>query len=232
VSEGPVLKPGGFWICPHCGQRNKVWAPCASCGTAISGMTEAPAPPPFAPPLTATVGGRGRRRGWLFYTFIVVGVLAAAGVAVALARVLGGAVILGDKASPSPVARAAPTPAPATPEALPETPLRRMVEPLPPPTPPAAVYSPSVPATPPAWSIPAPVRPGPPRSDVRAGADLRAHQQALRAAQARFDRAEAAAQAEGGDPERETSAMRELEAAARELREAEAALDRARRRMR
>jgi hypothetical protein len=232
MGEREVLKPGGFWICPTCGRRNKVWAPCSQCGTALAGMPETPGPPE----VTATAASRFRpRRTWPVYVMVALGVAAAVGVGVLLARMLGGAALVSDEPSPGPSPRAAASAAPS-PEPIPTSVARppRAAE-VPPPTPPAAVYTPSLPAPRPGYSIPAPAAPGRARPvpEARAGADLRARQQAVRAAQARFDRAEAAL---GGltadDAATETQAMRELEDAARALREAEAALDRARRRRR
>lgn len=232
--ETPVLKPGGFWICPTCGQRNKAWAPCANCGTVLAGMAlpEAGLADAAPPPVPA-------RRSWLLYALVAAGLLSAVGIGVALSRLLGSAALIEVDQLPrkSPRAAATPVAPPPTPELVP-TYVPRTPAPLPdvlPATSPAAVYTPSVPAQSPGYSIPAPrTLPERPRTIVtesRAGADLRARQQAVRTAQARFRRAEAElAAAEGGDPVRETAAMEQLEQAARHLREAEAALDRARRR--
>ena len=237
MSESPVLKPGGFWVCPACGQRNKVWAPCSGCGTALAGMGSAAAPPAGGAAAASAAGAtaiRPRRR-WPAYALIALGVAAAVAVGVLLTRLLGGATLMSEEPAAAPAVRAdARTPPPA-PEPLPSTPPpTALPQDARPPTPPAAVYTPSTPVEPPGYSIPAPPsRPRPRVLEPRAGADLRARQQAVRAAQARFERAEAALAAAGGaDPEAETSAMIELEEAARALREAEAALDRARRRAR
>jgi hypothetical protein len=163
------------------------------------------------------------------------GVAAAIAVAVALTRMLGGAALVGEEPEAPAVRADGPSrPAPETPEPLPPSTVPGVVIERPPvlpsPTPPpAAVYTPSAPVERPGYSIPA--RPSRPPVDGRAGADLRARQQAVRAAQARFQRAEAALAAAGmPEDEAETPEMRELEEAARALREAEAALDRARRR--
>jgi hypothetical protein len=232
--DTPVLKPGGFWICPACGQRNKVWAPCSKCGTALAGMAHPEARLSDAAPATAAP-----RRSWLLYALVAGGIVTAIGLGVVLSRLLSGAALVGDDELPGGAARAeaTPVPLPPAPTTVPPATLSR---PMPPPDvvptlPPAAVYSPSVPAQPPGYSIPAPARPAErPRLVIiegRSGADLRARQQAVRSAQARFERAEAElAAAEGGDPDRETAAMEGLEQAARNLREAEAALDRARQR--
>jgi hypothetical protein len=230
VSESPVLKPGGFWVCPACGQRNKVWAPCSSCGTALTGMPPATA----APTVETAPPGRSRRR-WPLYALAAVGVIAAIAVAVGLTRVLGGASLVSEEQEAPPAVRADARrrPPAATPEPLPPSTAPPAVIAPPPvpssPTPPAAVYTPSTRIESPGYSIPAP--PSRPPPEPRAGADLRARQQAVRAAQARFDRAEAALAAAGlPESDAETPEMREMEEAARALREAEAALDRARRR--
>ncbi len=236
--DTPDLKPGGFWICPACGLRNKAWAPCSSCGTTLAGMAypeprlASAGPAPGAPRYSAR-----RRNRWL-YAVVAAGVVVAVVVAVALSRLLGGATLTDEDdlaaagprpvmtprapaRTPEPLPSRAPTPAPAL-EVLPATP-------------PAAVYAPSRPSEAPGYSIPAPARPAPRGAVVvderRAGAELRARQQAVRAAEARFARAEdELSAAEGGDPDREMDAMEELDRAARALREAEAALDRARQR--
>lgn len=233
--ETPVLKPGGFWICPTCGQRNKVWAPCSKCRTALAGMAHPDARlQDAAPPAAAP------RRSWLLYALVAGGIVTAIGLGVVLSRLLSGAALIGDDELPGGTPRAEATPVPPPPPAPtivpPATLSRRMPPPDVVPTPPpAAVYSPSVPAPAPGYSIPAPARPAErPRiviTEGRSGADLRARQQAVRSAQARFQRAEAElAAAEGRDPDRESAAMEGLEQAARNLREAEAALDRARQR--
>jgi hypothetical protein len=237
--DTPVLKPGGFWICPACGQRNKVWAPCSSCGTALAGMAH-PEQRLASPALAGALPVYpARRRNGLLYALVAGAVAMAVVVAVVLSRLFGGAALTGedDLSAAGPRAAATP-PAPARmPEPYPSRPpaAEAPVPDLRPATPPAAVYTPNLPADPPGYSIPAPVRPPDRRRLViderRAGAEIRARQQAVRSAQDRFARAEDdLAAAEGGDPEREMEAMEQLDRAARALREAEAALDRARRR--
>jgi hypothetical protein len=139
------------------------------------------------------------------------------------------------RAAATPLAPVA-TPVPLAVETAPLSPPVREYVPA---TPPPAVYTPSVqppmPATPPAWSVPAPARPADtlrgPIGGGRAGIELRAREQAVRAAQARYRRAEAAASSvENADGEADGAVLEELEQAARDLREAEAALDRVRRR--
>jgi hypothetical protein len=233
--ETPVLKPGGFWICPSCGQRNKVWAPCSQCGTALAGMAypevllrEASAAPAAAP-----------RSGWLLHALVGTGVVTAVVLGVVLSRLFSGAALVEDDERSGGASRAAatPVPRPPPPTTVPPATLARSLPPpdvLPAP-PPAAVYTPNAPAQPPGYSIPAPARRAErPRlviTEAPSGPEIRARQQAVRSAQARFARAEADLRAaEGGDPDRETAAMERLEQAARDLREAEASLDRARRR--
>jgi hypothetical protein len=197
--------------------------------------------PDLAAPATAV-----RRPSRLLYLLTAGGLVAAVAIALTLTRVLGGAAVVPpDDAAAGPARRAAATQAPR------EVPLLEPAAPaatpvvVPPPatppdvlpaTPPPAVYTPNVPSTSGGYSIPAPVRtrdPPPPVVDRRAAADVRAREQDLRTALARFQRAEAAlAAAEGGDPDVEAAAMEQLENAARDLREAESALDRARRRAR
>ena len=229
MSETPVFKPGGFWVCPACGQRNKPGAPCSSCGTALTGTPFRPTSPTVEP----APSGRARRR-WPLYALAAAGVIAAIALAVALTRVFGGAALVDEEAEAPPAARADARTPPATPEPLPPSALPGAVIVRPPilpaaTPPPAAVYAPSTRAESPGYSIPAP--PSRPPLEARAGADLRARQQAVRAAQARFERAEAALAAAGMPAaDVETPEMREMEEAARALREAEAALDRARRR--
>lgn len=241
--DTPVLKPGGFWICPTCGQRNKVWAPCSHCGTALSDMAvgadEAP---------SAEVE---RRRSPLLYVLGAAGVAAALALALGLTRLLGGASVGGSEDLSEPGVRAAITPraAPQAPVAVPDpppptpAPAASAFSPpafgaasAPPPDlapepPPSAVYGPGAGGRSPGYSIPAPSREETPyRAGARDGGGLRAREQAVRAARERFARAEAAlASAESGDTVPEAVAE-QLETAARELREAEAALDRARRR--
>lgn len=178
------------------------------------------------------------RRSWLLYALVGAGILVAIGIGVVLSRLLGGAALIETEPLPREAPRAAATPLPPTPAPEPvPTYVPRISTSLPdvlPATPPAAVYTPSVPTRSPGYSIPAPrtlpERPWPAITEGRAGADLRARQQGVRTAQARYQRAEAELlAAEGGDPLRETAAMEQLEQAARDLREAEAALDRARR---
>jgi hypothetical protein len=194
-------------------------------------------PPAAAGPVDAAPPGRARRR-WPLYVLGALGVIAAIAVAVALTRLLGGAALVGEEPeAPAVRADAPPRPPAATPEPLPPSTVPPGVVILRPPVlpaatpPPSAVYTPSARTEPPGYSIPAPS--GRPPSEGRGGADLRARQQAVRAAQARFERAEAALAAAGlPEPGVETPEMQELEEAARALREAEAALDRARRRRR
>ena len=206
-----MLKPGGFWVCPACGQRNKVWAPCSSCGTALTEM-----PPGTAgSPVETAPAGRSRRR-WPLYVLGAVGVIAAIAVAVALTRVLGGAALVGEEPEAPAVRADAPArPPAATPEPLPPSTVPPGVVIVRPPVlpaatpPPAAVYTPSTRIETPGYSIPAP--PSRPPPEARAGADLRARQQAVRTAQARFERAEAALAGAGlPEPGVETPEMREL----------------------
>jgi hypothetical protein len=176
------------------------------------------------------------RRSWLLYVLVAGGVVTAIGLGIVLSRLLSGAALVGDDELPGGAPRAAATPVAPPPVTI-TVPPATLPRPLPPPDvlpppPPAAVYTPSVPPQSPGYSIPAPpaVRPRLVITEGRSGADVRARQQAVRSAQARFARAEAdLSAAEGGDPDRETAAMERLEQAARDLREAEAALDRARR---
>ena len=238
-----VLKPGGFWICPACGQRNKVWAPCSHCGTALSDMAVADDEP------RAPAAGR---RSPLLYALAAAGVAAAIALAFTLTRLLGGPALAPDdvperaaRDAARPIAPPAAPIAPATPQpAPPLTTLPQVADAAPPaaeaarpseiaPSPPAAVYGPYGGLRSPGYSFPAPGGPRdePGHRDGRAAGDLRAREQAVRTARDRFARAERAlAAAEGGDADVEATAMEELDGAARELREAEAALDRARRR--
>jgi hypothetical protein len=249
--DNPVLKPGGFWICPTCGQRNKVWAPCARCGTALADMAgQAETWRDVAPAATPQGMAPPGRTTWS-YALVGLAVLSAVAIGVLLTRVLGGAAVVSPSEAPIPssLASAGPVLPPPAPGVRPSetvaggpSPLPDLGPAAPPPTappatvPPSAVYTPSVPERSPGYSFPAPARrsagtgsPG----DTRTGEVPREREQAVRAARDRFRRAEAAlAAAEGGDPEAEAEAMAVLDQAARDLREAEAALDRARRRPR
>jgi hypothetical protein len=247
--NNPVLKPGGFWICPTCGQRNKVWAPCSRCGTALADMAgQAEAWRDVAPAVAPQGMAPPGRTIWP-YALVGLAVLTAVAIGVLLTRVLGGAAVAGPSAAPAPpsLASAGPGVPPPAPAVLPGETLAQAASPLPdlapaapPPTappatvPPPAVYTPSVPGRSPGYSFPAPAgRSAATRSpgDARPSEVPREREQAVRAARDRFRRAEAAlAAAEGGDPETEAEAMAVLDQAARDLREAEAALDRARRR--
>lgn len=237
--DTPDLKPGGFWICPACGLRNKAWAPCSNCGTALAGMAYPEPRLDSAAPASGAPVYSARRRNGLLYALVAVGVVVAVVVAVALSRVLGGAALTGEDDLAAAGPRAVVTP-PAPARTLEPLPSRVPPAPTPAPdvlpaSPPAAVYTPSVPSEAPGYSIPAPARPAPRGRVVveerRADAEVRARQQTVRAAEARFERAEdELAAAEGGDPDREMDAMEGLDRAARALREAEAALDRARQR--
>ena len=223
MGETPVLQPGGFWVCPVCGMRNKAWAPCANCGTALSGMGAMPEGRSPAP--------RKAGRRWLPYGFIVAGLLTSAGVALALCRLLGGAAFERAAGQEAEHSRAAATPMapPPSPWSVPGSAPERAPVLLPPPSsllpapesPPAAGGAP--------LDAPRPHdTPEGPRLTVRREGDIpRGPDDELRDARREFEEAQAGMERAGGGKD-EKEAMERLEEAARRLRRAEAALDLAR----
>jgi hypothetical protein len=228
--ETPVLRSGGFWVCPTCGHRNKNWAPCPRCGTALAGM-----PGAGVEAAPATAPARGRARNWLLYAFMALGVATAVGVVVLLRHLLGGAA-LGFESEPNrpraEITPMRPPPTPPLPEAaLPQTPPTTLPAPFVPPLEPApeVASSPPSPAMPPAEQSPRLIiRRVPPRETEASSRAVRERLEDLRAARERFAQAESELRRAG--PDEEMQAMERLEQAARDLRRAESELDRARRR--
>jgi hypothetical protein len=116
--ESPVLKPGGFWICPACGQRNKVWAPCSGCGTALAGMAH-PEPRLASGAVADGPAPRVPRTSWILYALGAAGVVAAVVLGVAMSRLLGGAALTGQEDLVEAGGRAAASPQAASPRAEP-----------------------------------------------------------------------------------------------------------------